>query len=69
MNNYEKYQKEYLKTYFHSENGKQHLKDAQKRYRRTEAGIKQNTENWMRWYNKKKELNNEMRRLGSIEIF
>ena len=69
MNNYEKYQKEYLKKYFHSEEGREHLKTAQKKYRKTEAGIKQNTETWMRWYNKKKEWNNEIKRLSAIDIF
>jgi DNA-binding PadR family transcriptional regulator len=69
MNAYEKYQKEYLKKYFHTEDGREHLKQAQKKYRKSEQGVKKNTEMWMRWYNRKKEFNNEVSRLMAIDIF
>ncbi len=68
MNAYEK-NKERILNYFHTEEGKQHLKDAQKRYRHTEAGRQKNNEIRVKCYYKAKMFKDEIKRLNAINIF
>lgn len=61
--------KQYIIKYFQTENGRSHLKEAQKNYRQTEAG-KQKTRELQRIYDAKKKLfKNECKSLGAIQIF
>ena len=57
-----------LITYFHTENGRQHLKEAQKRYRETEMGQQKNRELRMKCYYKAKLWKDEIKRLNAIEF-
>jgi hypothetical protein len=72
MNLYEK-KKDSILNYLHSEEGKKHMKEAQRKYRKTEEGKKKNIEITMRWYWKQKEKktiwNEEITRLNAISIF
>ncbi len=65
--------KDHILNYFHTEEGKQHMKQAQKRYRNTDEGKKKNIEITMRWYWKQKEKkalwNEEISRLYNISIY
>ncbi len=69
MNTYEKYQKEYLKKYFHTEEGRKHLKDAQKKYNESDKAKEYNRMKALRWYHSQKEYKNEIKRLNFIEIY
>ena len=69
MNNYEKYQKEYLKNYFHTESGRTKLKEAQKKYMLKSEAIEYNREKARRYYYQRKAFNDEFSRLSSIQTF
>jgi hypothetical protein len=58
-----------LYTYFHTENGRQHLKEAQTKYFKSEKGRTVNNLNRMKSYYKLKAFNDEIKRLNAIEFF
>jgi len=57
------------KKYFHTENGRQHLKEAQKKYRQTDKGKEYNRMIALRWYYIQKEYKNEVKQLMAIQIY
>lgn len=58
-----------IERYFHTENGRKHLKDAQKKYNETEKAKKYNREKALRWYYIQKEFKNEVKQLMAIQIY
>ncbi len=68
MNTY-KYCKASIDRYFHTENGRQHMKQAQKKYNETEKAKEYNREKALRWYHRQKEFKDEANRLMAIDIF
>ncbi len=68
MSSYEKY-KQCVIDYFKTENGRKHMKEAQRRYQLSEGGQKKNRECRMKSYYKNKAFNDEIKRLNAIELF
>jgi hypothetical protein len=68
MNHYQKY-KDSVLTYFKTEEGRKHMKEAQRRYQLSEGGQKKNREGRMKSYYKTKAFNDEFKRLNAIELF
>jgi hypothetical protein len=68
MNSYEKYQKDYLKNYFHTEEGREHMKQAQYKYFKSEKGRQVNNINRMKSYYKLKSFKDETKRMALIQI-
>jgi hypothetical protein len=58
-----------IERYFHTENGRKHMKEAQKKYLETDKAKEYNREKALRWYHRQKEYKDEIKRLMAIEIF
>jgi hypothetical protein len=67
MNTYQKYKQNIL-DYFHTEIGRQAMKEAQKRYRHTEEGRQKNCEIRRKCYYKAKIFTDEFKRLNCIQM-
>lgn len=61
--------KQYIIKYFQTENGRQHLKEAQIHYRQTEAGKEKNRAIKRAYDAKQRIFKNECKTLGAIQIF
>jgi hypothetical protein len=68
MNHYQKY-KDSVLAYFKTEEGRKHMKEAQRRYQLSDVGQQKNRELRMKSYYKAKSFNDEFKRLTNIEIF
>lgn len=61
--------KQYIIKYFHTENGRGKLKEAQIRYNEKEEAKEYNRMKALRYYHRRKAFNDEFSRLSSIQIF